>query len=110
MRNLAVRVIARAFDDACGLIECYERRKGNVPTLLFDGWRWLVEPTEDRKAWFKEAGLKEPKPELIQAMVDRWAELRIEHKPARKSNLMRAWGRALALEEEKASEDDPRMA
>lgn len=87
VRNLATRVIARAFDDAAGIIEGNERRKGHSLALMVDGWKWLYKGSENRKKWFRWAGLREPQPNILQAQVDEWARLRISSDPRRRTNI-----------------------
>lgn len=87
IRNLATRVIARAFDDAAGIIEGNERRKGHSLALMVDGWKWLYKGSENRKKWFRWAGLREPQPHILQAQVDEWARLRISSDPRRRTNI-----------------------
>jgi hypothetical protein len=110
VRNVAVRVIARAFDDAAGIIEGYERRKGHSLSLMVEGWKWLYEPSESRTKWFGWAGLKEPRSSILQAQVDKWASLRISTDPRRRTNINLNFNAITESIQVIGEQDDPNMA
>jgi len=76
-----VRVLWRAFDDACGLLG--PRTKGDAQhreRLRAEARLWLFSPEDEasRLGFFHMAGLGSPGPQEMERMLVEWGEMRRE--------------------------------
>ncbi len=91
LHAIAVAVVARALDDACGLISAHDRRRGRTGKCLREGWNWLYTDTPERRLWFRLANVKEPPQRSLQAYLDEWARRRVNDDPRRRVGIAKTY-------------------